>query len=172
MPTILKTGIQDMVRLFLFLIFLLIPTALCAQNQINITVSATVQSSIELITIESMDLRNSDREDMTVRVDPLQSSSAGKMEARGTPGSEFRLVYLPQRELINTRGSGTLLFTYNIAGNHHDEQETAELLDQEGRDLEFNDDGEFYIWVGGHVNLSEAEPGSYEGEFTIEIEYI
>ncbi|MEX0647095.1 MAG: hypothetical protein WEA56_12005 [Balneolaceae bacterium] len=158
-----------------YLLFLLIPTGVYGQSHsqsINIRVSATVQETIELITIESLDLRNANRQESILTLNPVQDSGAGKMVARGTPGSEFRLDYLRQRELTNTRGTGTLLVIYNISGNHIDEQQTSELLEQEVRDLEFNDDGEFYIWIGGIVDLSEAEPGSYEGDFTIEIEYI
>lgn len=160
----------------LFTAIYFLPAGVIAQNgngeSVSINVSATVNGSIELITIQTMDFQNVDREASIVQVDPIQSERAGKMVARGAPGSEFRLNYLTQRELVNTAGTGLLMFNYNVSGNDIDEQETSELLDQEVRELQFNDDGEFYIWVGGRVDLSDAEPGNYEGEFTIEIEYI
>ena len=141
-------------------------------DQVTINVSATVNGSIELITIQTMDFQQVDRQNNIVEVDPIQSERAGKLVARGAPGTEFRLNYLPEREITNTTGVGLLMFYYNVAGNGIDEQETSELLGQEAREMRFNSDGEFYIWVGGRVDLNDAEPGSYEGEFTIEIEYI
>jgi ligand-binding sensor domain-containing protein len=142
------------------------------QQSVSITVSAMVNGVIEMITIQTMDFQNIDRDDSVVRINPIQSNRAGKMVARGAPNAEFRVDYMRQRELSNLDGEGMIFFTYEVAGNAIDDQETAELMDQDIRDLQFNDDGEFYIWVGGNVDLSNVEPGSYQGEFTIEIEYI
>lgn len=138
----------------------------------SINISATVSSSIELITIQTLDLQNADTQNNTLEINPILSSNAGNMVARGNPGSEFRLNYLEVRELTNIEGTGVLFFEYRIAGNNIDEQNTAELLQPESRELQFNEDGQFYIWVGGRIDLTNAEPGSYEGDFSIEIEYI
>lgn len=159
----------------LFVVLVLTPLTLIAQNgplSVSINVTADVQASVEMITIRSMDFQNTDRDAMIVILDPLQSPAAGQMVARGNPNAEFRVDYLQNRELTNTQGPGVLIFNYDVAGNSVDEQETAELLGQDIRDLQFNDQGEFYIWVGGRVDLTDATPGSYEGEFSIEIEYI
>lgn len=154
--------------------------ALCSYAQaqqnrsksVSINISATVSSSIELITIQTLDLQNADTQNNTLEINPILSSNAGNMVARGNPGSEFRLNYLEVRELTNIEGTGVLFFEYRIAGNNIDEQNTAELLQPESRELQFNEDGQFYIWVGGRIDLTNAEPGSYEGDFSIEIEYI
>lgn len=162
-----------MYKLFLALILCVLPQIVSAQTEsVTISVSAQVQGTVEFFTIQTMDFQNIEREDNIVQVDPVESPRAGKMVARGTPGAEFRLDYLRERELINTEGPGVLLFNYIVAGNSIDEQESAEPLDQDVRDLVFNSEGEYYIWVGGNVDLSEIEPGSYEGEFNIEIVYI
>lgn len=141
-------------------------------QSVSINISATVQSTIELITIQTLDLQNADRDESIIEIDPGASSNAGNMVARGNPGSEFRLNYLEVRELTNAEGSGIIFFEYRVAGNTVDEQNTSESLSQEVRELQFNDEGEYYLWVGGRVDLSNAEPGSYTGDFTIEIEYI
>jgi len=141
-------------------------------STVSINITANVESTIELVTIQTLDFQNSDRRDNIVQINPITSSRAGNMVARGAPGSEFRLNYLETRELTNLEGTGILFFEYRVTGNDIDEQNTAEPLDQESRELQFNDDGEFYIWVGGRVDLTNAEPGTYEGDFTIEIEYI
>lgn len=155
------------------ILFSLIAVCSYAQEQrVSINISATVASTIEVLTIQTLDIQNANRQNNIIQINPIGSSNAGNMIARGNPGSEFRLNYLEVRELTNNNGTGIIFFEYQIAGNTIDEQNTAELLDQESRELQFNDDGEFYFWVGGRVDLSSAEPGSYEGDFTIEIEYI
>lgn len=141
-------------------------------DNVTITVTATVQSIIETITIQTIDFDGAEREGTVVTINPVESALAGKIIARGTPGSEFRLEFLEERLMPNTVGDGSLSFIYSLAGNDIDEQESAELLGPEVRDLEFNSDGEFFIWVGGTFDLEDVNPGSYEGEFAIEIEYI
>jgi hypothetical protein len=94
------------------------------------------------------------------------------MIAIGTPEAEFRLNYLPERILNQINGNGSLIFNYEISGNLEEDQATSELLDLDNRNLRFNSEGRFYIWVGGSIDLSNAAPGNYEGDFTIEIDYI
>jgi hypothetical protein len=149
-------------------------TTLFAQDNgdVSINVSAQVISSIETITMQSMDLQNAERQNDRININPRNSSNAGKMVAIGTPNSEIRISYLEQRELTQQRGSETLLFNYEVAGNSTEDQETAELLDRENRDFEFNENGRFYLWIGGSVDISTASPGNYQGEFTVDIEYI
>lgn len=155
---------------------LLAQSVLYAQNNesktVTISVSATVNATIELFTIQTFDFRSQDIELSILSIDPIVNPSAGKMLARGTPNSEIRINYLQTRELVHTQTNQVLFFEYIVAGNNVDEQENSELLSQEARDFSFNEDGEFYIWVGGRVDLSTAQPGSYEGEFNLEIEYI
>lgn len=159
----------------LFTLFLFGPVS--AQDQqgsvsAQINVSAEVIQSIELITVNSMrfgDIQPSQRE---IYVNPVNSLNAGYMIAVGTPEAEFRLNYLPVRELTQIEGDATLTFTYEISGNSTETQSTSELLEQDNRNIQFNEEGRYYIWVGGRVNLENAAPGNYEGDFTIEIDYI
>lgn len=141
-------------------------------TKININVSAQVISTIEMITIQSMNLTKAKEINNVITIDPLNSSSAGKMIVVGNPGSDIRISYLEQHELTRKQGSETLQFNYRVAGNTEDDQSTAELLDHENRDFEFNEQGRFYLWIGGSVDISAASPGNYEGEFTVDIEYI
>lgn len=138
----------------------------------NINVSAEVIQSIELITVNSMQFGNSQPGQREIYVNPINSVNAGYMIAVGTPEAEFRLNYLPERELTQVDGEANLNFIYEISGNDTEDQASSELLEYENRDLQFNDEGRYYIWVGGRVNLENAAPGNYEGDFTIEIDYI
>lgn len=138
----------------------------------NVNVSAEVIQSIELITVSSMQFGNTQPGQDEIYVNPINSVNAGFMIAVGTPEAEFRLYYLPERELTQIDGDGILTFEYEISGNDIEDQSSAELLDTDNRNLRFNNDGRFFIWVGGRVNLENAQPGNYEGDFTIEIDYI
>ncbi|PKD44187.1 hypothetical protein [Rhodohalobacter barkolensis] len=161
-------------RLLGLFILALLPLFAFAQSQqnVSISVSATVAGTVEMITINTVDFDDIEQEGSEIRVDPIFGERSGKMVARGTPNAEFRVDYIRQRELVNLDGEGIIFFNYEVAGNGIDDQETAELLDQDIRDLQFNEEGEFYFWIGGTIDLSDVNPGSYQGEFTIEIEYI
>lgn len=143
-----------------------------SETEVNINVSAQVISSIEMITINSMNLSEVEVENDQISINPQNSSNAGKMVAIGNPNSEIRISYLEQRELTQPQRSETLIFNYRVAGNTEDDQSSAEILSRENRDFEFNEDGRFYLWIGGNVDISTASPGNYQGEFTIDIEYI
>lgn len=149
-------------------------TATSNGNSISaeVNVSAQVIPSIELITVNSMRFGNAQPGQRAIHVNPVNSLNAGYMIAVGTPGAEFRLFYLPERELTQIDGDGSLTFEYEISGNDVEEQATSELLELDNRNIRFNSEGRYYIWVGGRVNLENASPGNYEGDFTIEIDYI
>ena len=162
----------------IFLISIFITQSLFAQNDQDQSISASVNvnaeviQSIELITISTMQFGNVQPGQQQIYVNPITDLNAGFMIAVGTPNAEFRLNYLPERELTQIEGDATLTFTYEISGNSVEDQSTSELLELDNRNIRFNEEGRFYIWVGGRVNLENAAPGNYEGDFTIEIDYI
>lgn len=144
-----------------------------SQNGIDISISAEVQSTaIQLITVQGMDFAGIGREQLELRIDPVISERSGKMIALGDPDSSFRVSFLRNREFTNMEGEGTIEIEYQVSGYELDEQDNSDLIEMESRELMFSNDGEFFFWVGGTVNLSQATPGSYEGEFTLEIEYL
>lgn len=141
-------------------------------GDISINVSAHIISSIKMVTIKSIDLAEAEPVNEIIRVNPRTSSNAGKIVAMGAPNSDIRISYLEQRELSHRRSSSTLLFNYKVAGNNQDDQSSSKLLDHENREFKFNKEGKFYLWIGGSVDISTAVPGNYQGEFTLDIEYI
>lgn len=131
-----------------------------------------IPAAAESITLRDMDFSDLDQSMGIVEINPENSTRAGKMLISGTPNAPFNLAYLPFRILENQSGNGTLVFEYRIAGSNFDDQSTSEIFTEESRELQFNDNGEFYIWIGGYVNFTNASPGSYTGDFTLEIDYI
>lgn len=159
---------------FLIITFVLTTStqAISQSNSVSVEVSAQVLDSIELTTLRNMTFENIQPSQNEINISPIQDANAGKMVASGIPNTRIRIQFMREWQLTNSRGGTPLTFYYQVAGNEIDEQSTAELLQTDNRNLEFNNEGEFYFWIGGSVDISEADPGNYEGEFTIEIEYI
>lgn len=107
-----------------------------------------------------------------INIDALQDSETGKMIANGVANANIRVSFVRERILTRTDGFETLTFTYEVSGNDQDDQSSAELLQTDNRNLELNDEGEYFFWIGGQVNIEDAKPGNYNGDFTIEVEYI
>lgn len=137
-----------------------------------VNISAEVVQSIQLITVNSMTFGNVQPGQLEIYVNPINDVNAGYMIAIGTPGAEFRLDFQQIRNLTNVEDEGFLTFQYELSGNDTEDQASSVLIENENRSIVFNEDGEFHIWVGGRVNIENATPGSYEGDFTIEIDYI
>jgi len=162
----------------LILFFLSITVATNAQDSQKksfsamINVNAEIIQSVELITENTISFGNVQPGQQEIYVNPVTDMNAGYMIAVGGPNTNFRLNYLPERELTQADGDGTLTFTYEISGNSTDDQSTSDILELDNGNLEFNNEGLYYIWVGGRINLQNAAPGNYQGDFTIEIDNI
>ncbi|MEX1010544.1 MAG: hypothetical protein WDZ29_00630 [Balneolaceae bacterium] len=155
----------------------LFPSKLAAQSEdrkqeiITIQVSASVLQSLEVVTLQGMDFSELQADQRELNIDPVLSPRAGKMVAQGSPGSSFQVTWLRNREMVNIERTGLLGIRFDVAGNYLDEQDTAEVLEPDSREYQFNEEGQFYLWIGGLVNLEDATTGAYEGEFTLEVEY-
>lgn len=143
-----------------------------SSDRYSIGVSARVVNSIEMITLRDMQFGPVQPGQQQISINPLQDSETGKMIAIGIPGSRIRVSFVRERTLTSSDGSSTLTFIYEIAGNDRDDQSSAELLQSENRNFDLNSEGEYYFWIGGQINIQDAKPGQYNGDFTIEVEYI
>ncbi len=169
-------------KLFLVLLMILLvhPALLHAQNQqgnpsVSITASAEViGSDIEFLTISDMGIIDAQRTQGgdELYINPVFDPEAGIMRARGTPGAQIRVSFLEEMEITRREGGGSIFFVYEISGYPGNNQRESELLTLIEHELLFNEEGEFYFYIGGRVDLSEALPGNYDGEFTLEIEYM
>ena len=143
-----------------------------ASSRISIRASAQVVESIEMVTVRDMDFSPVQPSRQLISINPLTDTSTGKMIALGNADSQIRVSFIRERTLRHASGTGTLTFTYEIAGNNEDDQSSAEILQTDNRDLTLNSNGEYFFWIGGQINVENAKPGNYNGDFTIEVEYI
>ncbi|MGM0573771.1 MAG: hypothetical protein ACQESL_08465 [Bacteroidota bacterium] len=145
-------------------------------NEVTITASATVigDRGINIVIISDMGILEARRlqEGNELYINPVFDAEAGIMRAEGEPGEAIRVSFLEEEEVGRRGGDGSLFFEYEVSGYPSDNQRESELLEEIERELRFNEEGEFYFYVGGRIDMSEAQPGNYDGEFTLEIEYM
>jgi hypothetical protein len=160
-----------MISLCLLLLF---QPGIHAQNSVSIRASATVveETGIQLVPINDMIIDETAAHNQIIDISPITDQAAGKLLVKGKINAMIRLSYLHQQVVVNTSGEGTLAFDYVVSGFPSDDQKASRFLDALENAPQFNEKGEYYLWVGGRVNISNARPGSYEGEFILEIEYI
>jgi hypothetical protein len=167
------------IYLILFL-FLVCGTSAMTQTIIDtrkatltVRATATVTDNLQMLTIRSLDLINPVVEDNQIVVSPITSSFAGMFKIIGNPGARVRVTFL-QNEIITEEHDqiGVVLAQYTVSGAFDDLQLQSTLLDVGEGNFWLSDTGQFYMWLGATLDLSEATPGLYLSEFIIEMEYI
>ncbi len=163
-------------RNIVLFLFLLPSLMLQAQRttSISIKAQATVidKAEIELITIKYLDIDAGMAVNGIINVSAKRDGQAGVMMVKGRPEANFRISFTPVVEIQNSAGKGSLSLKYEMCGYSSDNQGASEPIDAAARTLKINSDGLYYFWLGGLIDISKARPGKYEGEFTLEIEYI
>lgn len=160
----------------LILLLLVAVSTTTAQQKVSMSIKAQAtvmeKSGIELITIKNMDIDPGLAVDGRVYISPQRDASTAVMMIKGKANARFRVSFSPVVEISNTSGNGTLLLRYEMRGYQSDNQGASEPIDALARTLLISPDSKYYFWVGGTIDIRNARPGTYDGEFTIEVEYI
>ncbi len=147
-----------------------------AQNgtSVSIKAQATVidKSEIELVTIKNMDIDLNNAKNGRIYVSAKYHPEAAQMMVKGKANARFRVTFAPVVEISNSAGTGTLKLHYEMFGNQKDNQGASEPIDAVARTLQISSESKYFFWVGSQIDITNARPGTYNGEFTIEIEYI
>ncbi len=143
-------------------------------SSISINVSATVisDSPIELKTLSNMIVQAEFIDNLEIYISSISNPNAGLMQVKGKPGSRARVTYILNEVLSEADGNSSIAIKYEMSGHPERVQRAATLMDTGEVMMNFGSDGLYFLWVGGHVNVSKAVPGKYTGQFTIEIEYL
>jgi len=158
-------------------IMLLLPAlTMDAQKSTSVSIKATAtvvdKAEIELVTIKQLDIDAGMAVNGIINVSAKRDGQAGVMMVKGRPDASFRISFAPVVQIQNRAGKGSLTLKYEMYGYSSDNQGASEPIDAAARTLKINSDGQYYFWLGGIIDISKARPGKYEGEFTLEIEYI
>src|SRR5699024_9918143 len=127
---------------------------------------------IKMKTLQDMTLGKVQPGQKSIIISPITDANAGKMVASGMADARIRVSFIRRWQLLGNTEGQPITYISRISGNDEEEQNSAELLEPDNRDLRFNAEGKYYFWIGGKVDISNAVPDRYEGEFTIKVEYI
>jgi len=158
-------------------ILLLLPTlSMFAQKTTSVSIKATAtvvdKAEMELVTIKYLEIDAGMAVNGIINVSAKRDGQAGVMMVKGRPDANFRISFAPVVEIPNSAGKGSLSLKYEMYGYTSDNQGASEPIDAAARTLKISSSGQYYFWLGGIIDISKARPGKYEGEFTLEIEYI
>lgn len=118
-----------------------------------------------------------DENQTQILVDPIRNTvgteeGAGAILILGTPDTEFRLRYTRFVELENLNNpANKLTVEYLISHNSEDSQDKSTYVLQNDLELKINKRGEYYLWVGGRINITNLKDGEYVGGLEVEILY-
>jgi len=139
---------------------------------IKATAEVVSRSDIEIITVNHLTIDANEAIAGIVHVSPFNRYRAGAMRIIGRPNALANIHFDRYVTLINNLGLGDLLMTLEVIGFSSNNQLAGEPLDVTTRSIRFNQIGEFFIWIGSRVDISEARPGNYTGNITLEFEYL
>lgn len=91
--------------------------------------------------------------------------------AIGEPGTKFFINFPREVVLTNNVDGNILIIEYDIAHNQVNEQQNANRIRQISEEFILNDNGEYYFWFGGKVDIRNVTDGEYMGDFFMEVEY-
>lgn len=136
--------------------------------------SAAVVDNLQLITIRDINLMAPTISGDIIFVSPTESPHAGQFRIFGSDQSTVRVTYLVKEVIEELSGNGGYIqVDYTLSGYAEDIQFQSILFDGNGEfNIQMNETGEYFLWVGARVVVSQATAGEYISEFTIELEYI
>ncbi len=140
---------------------------------LSVRASATVTDNLQMLTIRGLDLINPFVLDNQVSISPITSGFAGMFKISGNKGARVRITFL-QNELLKEKneGVGQVVAKYFVSGASEDFQFQSTLLEVGEGNFRLSEKGQYYLWLGANLDLSESTPGLYLSEFIIELEYI
>jgi hypothetical protein len=137
-----------------------------------VTVSATIPSEIQIETISNINFGSVSASATEIYVNPRQDAGAGLLRIVGSPNKLVNVSFVERQQLIRVGGGPSIFFDYEVSAAAEDDQMISEPLTMENRQIELSESGEYYFWIGGRLTLEGITFGQYEGEFTLEIDYL
>jgi hypothetical protein len=173
-------------RTFILLLLLGMPFVSYAQldgpgsAEIAITGKVIPARSTQQLTFETLSdvhFIQVNEDDTEISVDPIRDASTGDsgpghIVAKGQPGATFRLNFSRQVTMRNATDNSTVTVQYLMSHSPTDEQRNSTYVLESSPQFRLNAQGEYHFWLGGRLSLQGVTDGEYEGEFTMEVEYI
>jgi len=182
---ILKNEMKEVLSVLLFTVLSGVSALSQGVNEVNLNMSvsanlvtsAPVQlTALRNLVITGVQGRESQYSESArmgdIHISPLTDNRAGILLAKGAPNSYAILHYKTAEVLKDNTGAGSISVRYELSSSPTLDQQNSVQNDNGEIIMNFDRNGNFYLWIGGYVNLKNAISGKYSGQFTFEILYV
>lgn len=173
-------------RHLILLLFLAGPICVSAQHNgpgsaaVPVTGKVVAARSTQQITFETVydvHFSQTDEESTDIAVDPIRDAAAadsgpGYIVAKGIPNAEFQITFSRSVQMRHVTENVTVTVEYIMSHHPTDRQSSSTYILEAVPRFRLNAQGEYHFWLGGRLSLAGAVDGEYDGEFTLEVEYL
>lgn len=140
-------------------------------------VPARSTQQITFDTIYDVHFNQTDEDATDIVVDPIRDPAAadsgpGYIVAKGIPNAEFQITFSRVVEMRHVTENVSVTINYMMSHHPTDQQASSTYILESSARFRLNDQGEYHFWLGGRLSLAGAIDGEYDGEFTLEVEYL
>ncbi|NQV49653.1 MAG: hypothetical protein HQ507_04115 [Candidatus Marinimicrobia bacterium] len=140
-------------------------------SSVSVKVTANVVQFIEMITLADIDVGTVIPSEDMLRLDPRTDQGAGIILVQGYADASIQISYSAQVEMVNLSTQTPLTVNYSVSGNGENLQSASTLFTSNPETVALNDKGEYYLYIGCAFSLLDLVPGTYDGDFVIEVDY-
>ena len=137
---------------------------------VSVNVSANVVATIDMVTLSDFNIGAVQPSQGEIIIDAGQDGEAALLMFSGSPNREIRLTYTSRVQLTKPDAPSLTVY-YSLNGYMDNEQGSSVSLEENPITVSLSNEGEYYIWIGCRINIEQATPGPYDGDFAIEVEY-
>ena len=140
-------------------------------SSVSVNVTAHVMEFIEMITLADIDVGTVIPSEDMLRLNPQADQGAGIIMVQGRSNSSIQINYSAQVEMMNLSTNRPLTVHYSVSGNVENQQSASTLFTSNPETVTLNSKGEYYLYIGCAFSLLDLTPGTYDGDFVLEVEY-
>lgn len=138
------------------------------QNSAVMTIQARVIEAPRITVDQSLDFGTLVRGAAPVSIEPA-SQQSGRFAIAGSVGSAISVQYVAPESLTHENGDELPIETSFFGSS--EAASTQPALLSSGDQVSLNDNGAYYLYVGGNVKVQDQAPGVYSGVFVLSITY-
>ncbi|MCF7808003.1 MAG: hypothetical protein K9M49_04500 [Candidatus Marinimicrobia bacterium] len=157
--------------LLLLVLFSTLGLAQSDSPTVTARITATVEDYIEMVTLSNIDVGMIIPTEDMLRLDPRSDQGAGLILISGQKNASAQIAFTAHVEMTNFASDIPLNVYYNISGNGENNQSASEIFTTNPMTVNLSSIGTYYLWIGCEFSLKDLVPGSYDGDFVIEVDY-
>ena len=144
-------------------------------DEVSISVIATIVDSesisLNIITLQNLTIRPEDilAGENEIYVSPINAENAGLIFLKGNPNTGVNIYYQAEEFIYSINGDDYVKISYVMSGYEERNQQASTLFETNDVFIALNENGEYFLWIGGLINTGNAGAGLYSGDFVFEI---